>query len=176
MTWTHLARRFLGALAPGEPAAADRAWAAAVLDPCTHALWLRLPAHDRRHAVAVARSVEAALAGTSAAGDPRWVEAALLHDIGKADAGLGVLGRVGATLCAAARGPARVAAWADRPGLRGRFGRYLDHPERGATQIRRCGGSPEAATWAAVHQDPARRADCGLPAPVVAALAAADDD
>ena len=172
----HLVRRFVGTLGRSEPGAVDRAWVAQVCTPCEAGLWGRLPRHDRRHAVAVARAVEARLVGTPFADDPRWIEAALLHDVGKLDAGLGVPGRVVATVVAAIGGPARIAGWAPRPGYRGRIGRYLDHPDRGAVQIRRCGGSPEAAAWAAAHQDRARLAGCGIPGPVVDALRDADDD
>ncbi|MBM3693542.1 MAG: hypothetical protein FJW77_09695 [Actinobacteria bacterium] len=176
MRVAHLVRRFVRTLGRGEPGPVDRAWVAQVCTPCEAALWRRLPRHDRRHAVTVARAVEARLAGTAFADDPRWIEAALLHDVGKLDAGLGVPGRVVATVLAAIGGPARIAGWAPRSGYRGRIGRYLDHPDRGAVQIRRCGGSPEAAAWAAAHQEPARHAACGLPGPVVDALCAADDD
>lgn len=172
----HLATRFFGAWSTRPPAEVDVAWVAAVLTPDEFTLWSDQPAHDRRHAVDVARRVEQALAGTDAAGDPRWIEAALLHDVGKVDAHLGVPARVGATLAGMSAGPARVRAWAGRAGVRGRVGRYLLHPELGAARIRACGGSDEAARWAFVHQERARHAEAGLPAPVVAALAAADDD
>lgn len=172
----HLAGRFFGALSPRGPRPADVAWVAAVLTVDELAVWSRQPAHDRRHSVAVARRVQAALAGTAEAHDPRWIEAALLHDIGKVDARLGVLGRVGATLAGAAAGHDLAGAWAQRRGITRRVGLYLMHPEIGADRIRRCGGSEAAARWAAVHQTPARHAESGLPEAVVAALAAADDD
>ena len=176
MRLAHLAGRFLGALSPRGPRSTDVAWVASVLTSDELAVWSRQPAHDRRHSVAVARRVQVALAGTEHADDLRWVEAALLHDIGKVDARLGVLGRVGATLAGAAAGHDLAGAWAQRRGITRRFGLYLLHPEIGADRIRRCGGSEEAARWAAVHQTPARHVEAGLPAVVVAALAAADDD
>lgn len=172
----HLVRRFFGTLSPVAPSADEVAW---VADACTAAelaLWRRLPRYDRRHSIQVARDVEAALAGTDYAGDHRWIEAALLHDVGKLDSGLGVLGRVGATLAGAAAGHDMAAVWSGKRGVTRKVGLYLRHPELGADRIRMCGGSPEAATWAEVHQDPGRYAACGLPPVVVAALAAADDD
>ena len=172
----HLAGRFFGALSWRAPAPDDLAWVTSLLTADELAVWSRQPAHDRRHSVAVARGVEAALAGTEHADDPRWMEAALLHDVGKVDARLGVLGRVGATLAGAAAGHDMADAWSQRRGITRRVGLYLRHPEIGADRIRRCGGSEEAARWAAVHQTPARHAEAGLPAAVVAALAAADDD
>lgn len=173
---THLVRRFLGALSPAPPPAADAEWVAGVLNEREFAVWSRLPNHDRRHSVAVARRVQVALAGTEYADDPRWLEAALLHDVGKLDAGLGVLGRVAATLAGAAAGHEMADAWSEQRGITRKFGLYLRHPELGATRIRMCDGSPEAARWAEHHQDPSRYDQTGLPPVVVAALAAADDD
>lgn len=172
----HLGRRFVGALSPVAPKPADVEWVAGICTEAELALWRRLPRHDRRHSIRVARDVEAALAGTEYAGDRRWIEAALLHDVGKLDAGLGVLGRVGATLAGAAASHDLAEAWSAKRGVTRKVGLYLRHPELGADRIRMAGGSPEAAAWAECHQDPARHADCGLPPVVVAALAAADDD
>ncbi|HWW46127.1 MAG TPA: hypothetical protein VN180_13735 [Acidimicrobiia bacterium] len=53
----HLVRRFLGALWPGAPRAADVAWVQGVLTGDEYALWAQLPNHDRRHAIRVARHV-----------------------------------------------------------------------------------------------------------------------
>jgi hypothetical protein len=172
----HLVRRFFGALSPRGPSQADVEWVAGILNARELAVWSRLPHHDRRHSIQVARDVDRLLAGTEYAGDPRWLEAALLHDVGKLDAGLGVLGRVGATLAAAAAGPDMADAWSQKRGITRRVGLYLRHPELGADRIRVCGGSREAAIWAECHQDPRRYDQTGLPATVVAALAAADDD
>jgi hypothetical protein len=169
-------RRFFGAFSPVGPKRADVEWVAEVLTESELVVWRRLPRHDRRHSVRVARDVEAALAGTEYVGDPRWIEAALLHDVGKLDAGLGVLGRVGATLAGAAAGPDLADAWSAKRGITRKVGLYLRHPEIGADRIRMCGGSREAARWAECHQDPGRYAGCGLPAVVVDALAEADDD
>ena len=51
----HLFRRFAGSLWPGGPSELDRRWAVENLLPAEEDLWVRLPAVDRRHAVAVAR-------------------------------------------------------------------------------------------------------------------------
>ena len=173
---THLARRFFGALWPGKPDATDVAWVATVLNEQELTVWNRLPNHDRRHSIAVAREVEAQLANTEYASDPRWAEAALLHDIGKLDSGLGVFGRVMATLAGAAAGHDIADAWSEKRGVTRKFGLYLRHPELGASRIRMCDGSREAALWAEAHQDPDRWPSTGLPERVVQALAAADDD
>jgi hypothetical protein len=172
----HLVRRFVGALRPGGPSAPDRAWVATVLDPGELQVWERMPGHDRRHAVGVARRVEIALASTDQAGDRRWLAAALLHDIGKLDAGLGVFGRVGATLAGAAAGHEWADVWSTKRGITRRVGLYLRHPELGASRIRVVGGHEEAAVWAGAHHTPAAWADTRFPPVVVDALVAADDD
>jgi hypothetical protein len=172
----HLVRRFLGTLSPVAPKPDDVVWVASACTDAELALWRRMPRYDRRHSIRVARDVEAMLAGTEYAGDPRWIEAALLHDVGKLDSGLGVLGRVGATVAGAAAGHDMAGVWSGKRGISRKVGLYLRHPELGADRIRMAGGSPEAAAWAECHQDPERYAGCGLPTTVVDALAAADDD
>jgi hypothetical protein len=173
---THLARRFFGALWPGKPDAADVAWVATVLNEQELTVWSRMPNHDRRHSICVARDVEAMLSNTEYASDPRWAEAALLHDVGKLDSGLGVFGRVLATLAGAAAGHDMAEPWSQKGGVTRKFGLYLLHPELGASRIRMCNGSREAALWAEAHQDPELWPSTGLPEMVIESLAAADDD
>jgi hypothetical protein len=133
-----------------------------------------MPNHDQRHSIAVARHVQDALAGTEYAGDRRWLAAALLHDVGKLDAGLSVPGRVLATAVIAVRGRDAPAADMACGGLRGRVARYAQHPARGAELIGAAGGPVEAAAWAASHHQSGGPAS--IPTPVAAALRAADDD
>jgi hypothetical protein len=173
---THLARRFVGALWPGKPDAADVAWVTTVLNERELAVWRRMPNHDRRHSIRVALDVQSMLASTEYADDDRWAEAALLHDVGKLDSGLGVFGRVLATLAGAAAGRDMAGPWSQKRGVTRKFGLYLLHPELGASRIRMCGGSREAALWAEAHQDPDLWNRTGLPQPVIDALVAADDD
>jgi len=173
---SHLARRFFGALRPGRPRESDVAWVGSVLSANELELWTRMVNHDRRHSIAVARRVQHMLAGTADAEDPRWISAALLHDVGKLDASLGVLGRVGATLAGAAAGHDMAEAWSERRGITRRFGLYLRHAELGETRLRVVGARAEAAAWAGAHHDPAAWDELGFPAGVVTALDAADDD
>jgi hypothetical protein len=172
----HLVRRFAGALRPGGPDPAEVEWVTTVLRPAEVDLWSQMPGHDRRHSLAVARRVERTLAGGPYASDPRWLAAALLHDVGKLEAALCVPGRVGATLVAAPAGHARARSWSTRAGVRRRVGLYLCHPELGARRIRACGGHEEAAQWAGAHHHPDQWPDLGIPPPVVEALHEADDD
>jgi hypothetical protein len=147
-----------------------------VLSPAELALWNRMPNHDRRHSAAVARRVEASLAGTAAAGDRRWLAAALLHDIGKLDSGLGVFGRVAATLAATAAGRDTAELWTAKRGFTRRVGLYMQHPRLGADIIRVAGGTEEAALWAAAHHSPDSWPSLPVPRAVVDVLVAADDD
>jgi hypothetical protein len=167
----HLVDRFFRALWPGPPRAADEAWIDAVLPADELLLLRRLPNHDRRHAIRVARTVEARL---GPAADPRWVRAALLHDVGKYDAGLSVVGRALATVAAGVGGPARVERWAGRRGWRGRVAAYAQHGEIGAREIRAVGGDEAAAAWSAAHHHPETWARLPIPPDVVAVLDAAD--
>ena len=52
----------------------------------------------------------------------------------------------------------------------------VEPAELGASRIRMCNGSREAALWAEAHQDPDRWPSTGIPEVVIEALAAADDD
>ena len=171
----HLSKRFFGALSPGAPRPDDIEWVATTLQPGELELWSRMPAHDRRHSIAVARRVDEMLAGAGAQ-DDRWTAAALLHDVGKLDAALGVVGRVGATVAGGIAGHDMADAWSQKRGLTRRVGLYLRHPELGAQRIELADGRPEAVAWARAHHDEHARAALEWPAPVVAALHDADDD
>jgi len=171
----HLSERFVRALWGGAPRPEDVAWVQSVLSPRAYAQWEQQPRHDRRHTIRVARHVQTQLAGTDDADDPRFLAAALLHDIGKLDANLGVYGRVVATVSGAAA-PGIADAWSERSGFTRRVGLYLRHPEIGADRIRLAGGPEVAAQWAAAHHDASVWDRLDIPAPVIAALAAADKD
>lgn len=157
------------------------AWAQGLLSPAERSLWQRMSGPDRRHAVVVARRVEEgmAVAGHRPPGAGReLLVAALLHDVGKVEAGLGTLGRVGATLTGFGLGWARVREWADRPGngyggLASRIGRYLAHDRLGAELLRRAGSRDVVVTWAAQHHLPPGRWE--VPPEVGRLLKAADD-
>ncbi len=77
--------------------------------------------------------------------EPRWVAAALLHDVGKAETTFGVIRRSLATVVATGAGPRRARA------IPGAIGRYVNHDELGAQRLRAAGARPEAVAWAAVH-------------------------
>ena len=90
----HLLARFFGSLSRGTPTVADLAEVAAILLTVENELWQKLPPMDQRHSIAVMRRF---LERRPGATQPE-LRAALLHDIGKIQSNLGVVGRVVATL------------------------------------------------------------------------------
>ena len=158
MNLVHLAKRFVGSLRSGAPA--EEPWAIDQLTAGERAVWQRMSDADRRHAVDVARRVEVALGD----GATRPVlAAALLHDVGKVESGLGTFARVGATLAGAV-----TRRW------RGRLGAYLRHDELGARLLEDAGSDPLTVAWAREHHLPRDR--WTVPAEIADALKAADDD
>ena len=106
---------------------------------------------DRRHAVGVARRVPAELAVP-----------ALLHDVGKIDAGLGTFARVVATIAPR------------RPEGDGRIARYQRHDAIGADLLQAAGAAPLTVAWAREHHMPPER--WTVPPEAGQLLKAADDD
>jgi hypothetical protein len=121
----HLARRLAGSLTRRPPSADDEAWAESELLAVEVPLWRRMAPQDRRHAVEVARRFLALRPDATRA----EVAGALLHDVGKVEAGIGTAGRVLATLV-----PAK---WA-----RGRFATYRAHEDIGARWCEQAGSEP----------------------------------
>jgi hypothetical protein len=119
----HLATRFATSLSPAPPAADDVAWAGAFLTVGERALWERMSAADRRHSITVARRF---VDRRPDATRPE-VAGALLHDVGKVEAGLGTWSRVVATLVG--------------PRTR-RYRRYHDHEAVGARLAAAAGADP----------------------------------
>ena len=167
----HLVRRFVGSLAPVGPRAADEAWVDEQLLPGEQRLWERLSRPDRRHSVAVARRVERALGNEATR---PVLAAALLHDIGKLDSGLGTYGRVVATLATAVAGTGSAHDWSRARGFTRRVGLYVRHPELGGDMLALAGSDPLTVAWTREHHLPPDR--WTVPAPVAAALKDADDD
>lgn len=163
----HLAGRLAGSMRPGGPPPEEEAWARSLCRPGEVVLWTRMSGPDRRHAVSVAHRTAEALGGDGVAGRA-VLAAALLHDVGKIDAGLGTGGRVAATLVAMAVGRSRVALSS------GRMGRYVRHDRIGASLLMAAGSDPLTVAWAREHH--LAPAEWTLPHPVAEALKAADDD
>jgi putative nucleotidyltransferase with HDIG domain len=163
----HLAQRFFGSVrvAPLDPA--ENELVHGFLNPGELSCWERLGPADRQESVATGRATLRAL-GTDT--ETKWVAAALVHDVGKAETNLGPVGRSVATVVAAIAGHRRVRAW------NGRIGRYLNHDELGAQRLREAGARPEAAAWAGAHHRRALWPATGIPPEICEILAAADGE
>ena len=170
---THLVLRFLGSLAPIGPRRADAHWAEAHLLEGERRLWQRLAPADRRHGAAVARRALELLGGEASR---PVLAAALLHDVGKLDARLGVYGRVVATLSGAAVGhdADAIRDWTRTRGFTRRVGLYLQHPKLGGDMLALAGSDPLTVAWAREHHLPPD--DWSIPVQIGSALKAADDD
>lgn len=169
----HLAKRFFGMLVPVGPSRAHEAWAVEQLLPGEVVLWQRMSRVDRRHAAGVARRVQAEL------GDDATrpvLAAALLHDVGKVDANLGVYGRVIATLSAKAikHDPDIIKAWTRTRGFTRKVGLYTLHPKLGGDMLGLAGSDPLTEAWAREHHLPAE--EWTVPERIGSALKASDDD
>lgn len=159
-SFKHLAVRFFGALDPRGPDAGEESWARGCLLPGEQGLWARMSGPDRRHAAGVAREVAVLL---SAGGGPpagrEVMAAALLHDVGKIESGLGTFSRVGVTVAAMAAGRERLAApgsadGGSAAGWRRRAGQYLTHDRIGADLLRQAGSHSLTVAWAREHHLP----------------------
>jgi hypothetical protein len=170
-TSAHLVRRFVGSLRPGGPPPADEAWALGLLLEREQELWRRLSGPDRRHAVGVARRVERAL-GIEATRPV--LAAALLHDVGKLESGLGTYGRVIATLSAKVAGPEMATTWRRQRGFARRVGLYLHHDRLGGDLLELAGSDPLTVAWTREHHQP--RSTWTVEPTIADALKAADDD
>jgi hypothetical protein len=167
----HLTKRFFGSLWPAGPSRTNEEWVASVLTDDELKLWRRMGRADRRHAVGVARRVERQLGDEAT---KAVLAAALLHDVGKVSAGLGVYGRVVATLAGAAAGRTMAQAWTQGKGFTRKVGLYLHHPDLGGDMLALAGSDPLTVTWAREHHLPEE--EWTLPPTIAHALKAADDD
>jgi hypothetical protein len=150
----HLAGRFFGALWPGGPRPGDEAWATGWLLPGERRLWARMSGPDRRHAVGVARRTLRLLDDGPPAGR-EVMASALLHDVGKVEAGFGTVGRALVTAGAMVVGRGRLVSADARDGWRGRARLYLAHDRIGADLLEEAGSDPFTVAWARQHhQEP----------------------
>ena len=171
MRLVHLSRRFFGSLRPGGPPPEDDAWARSQMRPGERDLWDLMSNQDRRHAVGVARRVERALGNEASR---PILAAALLHDVGKIDAGLGTYGRVLATISGSIAGVPTAAQWTESRGFTRKVGLYLRHPEIGAERLALAGSDELTVTWTREHHWP--ETSWTLPHHIATALKEADDD
>ena len=163
----HLAARFAGSLRARPLDRADLAFVRQYLRLEELDCWERLGPADRAESLMTARTTLGVLGPD---GDPIWIAAALLHDVGKADSGLRSGGRALATLTAGLVGHGRARAWTNA------VGRYVNHDELGAQRLRQAGARAEAVAWAAAHHRRPRWPATGIPPEICEILAAADGE
>ncbi|MCL5108084.1 MAG: HDOD domain-containing protein [Chloroflexi bacterium] len=159
-------RQFVSALRPANDPTAEAA-ALAALSPGERALFLRLPAPYRRHSLAVQARLRAA--GQT---DPELLTAALLHDVGKAEARIRLHHRVLGVLLRNLALP--LLLWLARPATPGSW-RYPFHVQRhhaalGARLATAAGTPAHTVALIARHHDGAGPDDDGT----LRALRAAD--
>jgi hypothetical protein len=131
----HLVKRFMGSLGARRPSPEDQALIAGILGNGEARLFWAQPVIDQAHALDTARAV-------LDRGRPDLAAAALLHDVGKRHASLGVVGRSIASALSLIRLP-----------VRGRYARYLDHAEAGARDLARAGSAPLVVEFARSHHE-----------------------
>ncbi len=161
----HLTTRFFTSLRPRPIDEADRTFVELHLTPGELSCWEKLEPADKAESVNVAHRLANAL-GRGV--DERWLAAALVHDVGKADVDLTVVGRAWATVVGALVSHGRARLWSSD------VGRYIAHDEHGAAQLRAAGARSEVVAWAEAHHRRELWAATGIPRPVCEALAAAD--
>ncbi len=135
-SWPHLVARFRDVLSARPLDHCERAWVGARLrNPAEVRLFWAQPVPDQRHGYTAAAFVAARYPRR-----PDLIRAALLHDIGKRHAPLGVVGR-------------SVGSLARKLGLRlgGRIALYLDHGVVGAAELEAAGAEPLVVDYTRHH-------------------------
>lgn len=130
----HLVRRFFGFLTARPLTPTEQATVASELAPSLARLFFAQRPEDQRHAFDVAATVR---------DRSDLVEAALLHDVGKSESGLGAIGRSLATAWSTARMP-MPRTWRT----------YLDHGRIGADLLEAGGAGDLAVAFARHHPGP----------------------
>lgn len=130
----HLVKRFLGSLKSTPLHEREKLWVTEVLTQQEGELWYSQTKTDQRHSFDIATRF--LVLRPSASRDE--IAGALLHDIGKIEAGLGTLARVVATIL---------------PLPTHRFMAYRQHQERGARLLESIGCSPTTVALVAGRPD-----------------------
>ena len=134
-----------------------------ILGPGLVGFFLELPVNDQRHGLDVLATIERTLADPA----PILQQAALLHDMGKAGAGLTVLERGLTVFLGALSARLLEVALRLRPGLARRHAIYREHARIGSERLG-AAGAGELAAVIAEHHAPKPRSE------VTAALQRAD--
>jgi hypothetical protein len=132
--------------------------AAELLPPELFALFQQMPAEDRRHALRVLADLRSR--GATA---PQLLQAGLLHDLGKAGAGVGLVHRVARVALKRTLPPLWRWLSAAPTGWRRPFWVVAHHPERGAVWVASAGAAPEVAALVRHHEQRAPTEWAGTP-------------
>jgi len=172
----HLVGRFFGMLAPVGPRAERRSWAESHLNEAEVTLFRRMKLADQRHAAGVAWRASKGFEAAGIEPTTPMLAAALLHDVGKTEARLGVYGRVVATVCGIVAGDDTqvIKDWTKVGGFTRRVGLYLQHPRLGGDVVALAGSDPLVEAWTREHHLPPER--WTIDPAVGAVLKAADGD
>ena len=134
-TWLHLAERFREGVRSAPLGPPELTWVESRLTGPEWSAFLEQPTADQRHGYSSARAVEATLGAR-----PDAVRAALLHDIGKRHARLGLVGRALASVAIRMRAP-----------LWERARTYRDHGPIGSRELSGWGAEPLVVEFARAH-------------------------
>lgn len=134
----HLAARFFDYLRTAPLAAEDRQTVASILTGAEANIFFEQSQKDQAHGFAAALVVLESEHSTN-----EKLRAALLHDVGKRNAGLGVLGRVTASVMIKMGLP-----------LPTKFKLYRDHGPVGAADLTAAGSPPLVVEFARAHHGP----------------------
>jgi len=152
----HLSLRFLQVLTARSLSPREQTEVEALLRPAERDLFWGQHRADQRHGLKAAKAVLGA-----APGRRDLARACLLHDVGKSEARLGVVGRTAATIAALLHLP-RTA----------RMQAYLDHADRGANHLSQVGAEELVVAFARLHHG---SVPDGIDADDWALMAAADE-
>ena len=134
-TWAHLAKRYREGMFSAPLRPVEKAWARGFLTDPERCAFDEQSTADQRHGYEAARIAEATLGA-----DPSAVRAALLHDIGKRHARLGLAGRAVASVAIRLRLP-----------LWERARMYRDHGPIGSEELSGWGAEPLVVEFARSH-------------------------
>jgi len=165
----HLVKRFFVSILVQRNNPNEEKYLLSLLTDRETKLYFAQPLIDRIHSVQSATKAKAELQNRD---DQNLVVAAALHDVGKAQANLGILGRVLATIIDFILPLRILSEWKRHKGIRKKIHLYSFHSERSADLLEEAGSSQLVITWARHHHD--KSSDVPLPVEVFTLLKRSD--